>query len=248
VREATPVTASLAYSEALLSRFPDAVGVYVEVEGFTQGVSPPVLIAEMRDVEADVRASLAETPIAELAPIAAWRRVFTGFGAKPTKYRNAAEALLRRVSKGDELPAINLAVDLGNLVSLRHQIPLGLFDLDAFAAPAIVDFVGGEERFDDLGSSETDRPDPGEVAFIDASGTLMTRRWCWRQARTFAATEASSRLLVVIEGHHEGAAADVEAAIFSFTELLGRYAPAEVGPRVALHTSPVPGNGASGHR
>jgi len=244
VREATPVTTSLAYSEALVERFPDATGVYVEVENFAQTASSGALIDEMRAAEADARALLETVPIAEVPSIAAWRRVFTGFGAKPTKYRNAAEALLRRIGKGDELPAINLAVDLGNLVSLRHRIPLGLFDLDAFAAPAIVDFVGGEERFEDLGSSETDRPDPGEVAFIDASGTLMTRRWCWRQARPFAASDSSSRLLVVIEGHHEAAAADVEAAITSFCELLDRHGSGDVGPRITLHTSPVPGNGA----
>ncbi|MGH3087636.1 MAG: hypothetical protein ACRDSJ_10005 [Rubrobacteraceae bacterium] len=45
---------------------------------------------------------LQATAIADLPQISAWRRVFTGFCAKPTQHRNAAEALLRRLAKHGE--------------------------------------------------------------------------------------------------------------------------------------------------
>lgn len=233
------MTSSLAYSSAVLERHPDVIGEAIEIEVATNEVSPPDLIAEMRVAEVDVRRLLEAATLADLPSIAAWRRVFSSFGAKPTKYRNAAEALLRRVSKGDELPAINLLVDVGNLVSIRHQLPVAVFDRDRFPAPAVVTFATGDEGFEDLGSSTTEHPDPGEVVFLDADGQVMTRRWCWRQNRGCAASPETRKALVVIEGHHEDAIADVEAATSTFFDLLDRYCPATVGDRIMLHQTGV---------
>jgi DNA/RNA-binding domain of Phe-tRNA-synthetase-like protein len=61
---------------------------------------------------------------------AAWRRVFSEFGSKPSRYPSSAEALLARVLKGGELPRINALVNTYNAVSLRHVIPVGGEDLD----------------------------------------------------------------------------------------------------------------------
>ncbi len=33
--------------------------------------------------------------------------------------------MARRVAKGQELPSINALVDIGNVLSLRHLVPLG---------------------------------------------------------------------------------------------------------------------------
>src|SRR6185312_11697260 len=62
--------------------------------------------------------------------VAAWRRVFSEFGAKPSRYPSSAEALLARVLKGGELPRVNALVDTYNAISLRHVIPVGGEDLD----------------------------------------------------------------------------------------------------------------------
>ena len=43
--------------------------------------------------------------------IAAWRRVFSEFGSKPSRYPCSAESLLARVLKGGQLPRINALVD-----------------------------------------------------------------------------------------------------------------------------------------
>ncbi|MFP7834654.1 hypothetical protein [Marisediminicola sp. LYQ134] len=49
-------------------------------------------------------ARLAERPESEIPEIAAWRRTFRQMGLKPTQYRCASEALLRRFKKDGELP------------------------------------------------------------------------------------------------------------------------------------------------
>src|SRR3989338_9118996 len=63
--------------------------------------------------------------LAEHPNLAAWRRVFKSFGADPTKTRSSAEALIRRLQKGDELPRINAIVDCYNAISAKHACPVG---------------------------------------------------------------------------------------------------------------------------
>ena len=60
--------------------------------------------------------------------VAETRALFHRLGVDPTKTRPSSEALLRRVVQGKGLPRVNLAVDVCNLCSLEHQLPLGLYD------------------------------------------------------------------------------------------------------------------------
>jgi DNA/RNA-binding domain of Phe-tRNA-synthetase-like protein len=71
--------------------------------------------------------------------IAAVRTMYKRVGIDPTKTRPSSEALLRRVRKGDELPAINSLVDIINWCSLETQLPFGLYDLDRIQALSCCD-------------------------------------------------------------------------------------------------------------
>lgn len=67
--------------------------------------------------------SLAQEPaVAEL------RRLFRAAGTDPTRYRPSSEALLRRLLKGGELPAINAFVDLNNCLSAELPAPCCVMD------------------------------------------------------------------------------------------------------------------------
>ncbi len=57
-------------------------------------------------------------------------RGFSPLGIKPSEFRSSIEAMARRVLRGNELPAINALVDIGNLISLRYIIPAGGHALD----------------------------------------------------------------------------------------------------------------------
>jgi DNA/RNA-binding domain of Phe-tRNA-synthetase-like protein len=58
------------------------------------------------------------------------RVLYRRFGQDPTRHRPSSEALLRRVRRGGHLPRLNSLVDVANVVSLRLQVPVGLYDLD----------------------------------------------------------------------------------------------------------------------
>jgi DNA/RNA-binding domain of Phe-tRNA-synthetase-like protein len=67
-------------------------------------------------------ARLANTLEGELPEIQAWRRVFSRMGLKPTQYRCASEALLRRFRKERSLPLIHPLIDLCNAVSIALSL------------------------------------------------------------------------------------------------------------------------------
>ena len=221
--------AGFAYAPEILARFPTIVGGVIHASGLTNDPSPSALRESFRAEQAAVLERLGGTPLSEVPSLAAWRRAFRGFGVDPTAYRSAAEALLRRLTKQGSIPSINTLVDLGNLVSIRHAVPVAVFDQRAVAGVTTVRFATGSERFTDLGSSEPESPEPGEVVFVDEAGLVCARRWCWRQSEETAARPGTTEVLVTIEGHHEQALVDVAAAIADVADLLAAYArPAEL--------------------
>jgi len=212
------------YDKAIIERFPTVVGGVIQAVEVRNGPAPAGLEAAFRDEQAAVRVRLADTPLSDLPTLAAWRSAFRAFGVDPTQYRSAAEALLRRLVKQGELPSISTLVDLANLVSIRHALPVAVFDARAISSDVVVRFARGDEPWADLGASESDHPEPGEVVFVDAVDAVCARRWCWRQSRASATREDTSEVLVTVEGHHGRAPDDVAAALGDLEALLAEHA------------------------
>ena len=214
-----------AYDDAVAERYPTIRAGVIHATGLTNGPSSPELLDEYRAEQLAASERLDQTAIADLPSIAAWRRVFARFGAKPTQYRNAAEALLRRLAKHGDIPTINTLVDIGNLVSIRYAMPVAVFDQDNVVAPTTVRFATGAELFTDLGSTTGVHPDPGEIIFVDGNDVVSARRWCWRQSAQSATGTTTVDALIVVEGHHDTARKDVESALTDLTSLLASHQP-----------------------
>lgn len=217
-----------AYDPDLLERFPSIHGGVIHATAVRNGATGTDLLDAYLAEQRAVIDAIGDTPLSEIPSLAAWRRAFSAFGVKPTQYRNAAEALLRRLTKAGDIPSINALVDLGNLVAIRHRMPVAVFDQRDVVGGTTVRVADGTEHFDDLGGSETSSPEPGEVVFVDANGLVSARRWCWRQGRQSAAGPDTVEVLITVEGHHEGAAADVDAALGDLVALLGVHQPAAI--------------------
>ncbi|MCP3989548.1 MAG: hypothetical protein GY724_10770 [Actinomycetia bacterium] len=213
------------YEASLLDRFPGVVGGVIYASGLGNGPTPAGLGDRYVDEQRRVAERLANQPIAEIPSITAWRRTFTAFGVKPTQHRVAAEALLRRLHKQGDIPTINTLVDLGNLVSIRHGLPVAVFDQGAVTGPTTVRFADGDERFTDLGADDPVCPEPGEVIFVDEAGLVSARRWCWRQSAQSATKPTTTEALITVEGLHDSALDDVGAAVNDLLALLDEYQP-----------------------
>lgn len=212
-----------AYDIVVAERYPEVHAGVVHADGLHGGESSPELLDEYQVEQKAAAGRLDSIPIAELSSIASWRRVFSDFGAKPTQYRNAAEALLRRLSKHGDIPTINALVDIGNLISIRYAMPVAVFDMGRVTGPITVTFAAGDESFTDLGSTGAVQPETGEVIFADADGGVCARRWCWRQSAGSVTGTGTTEALFVIEGHHDTARQDVESALEDLTALLAAH-------------------------
>jgi DNA/RNA-binding domain of Phe-tRNA-synthetase-like protein len=220
----TRLVARFRYDPDIIERFPALVGGVIHATGVHNDPTPPRLAAAFHDETLAVRVRIGETPLSELPTLAAWRKVFRGFGVDPTQYRSAAEGLLRRLTKQGELPSIGTLVDLANLVSIRYALPVAVVDQRGISGGTIVRFARGDERWADLGSSQTEHPEPGEVIFVDEAGVVSARRWCWRQSAGSAARADTTEILVTVEGHHGTADRDVTLALADLEALLVAHA------------------------
>jgi DNA/RNA-binding domain of Phe-tRNA-synthetase-like protein len=222
------------YDAEIREQFPGLRVAAIHARGLANGPSASGLVEAYAAEQRAALERLRTSPIAELPSIVAWRRAFSQFGAKPTQHRNAAEALLRRLDKQGEIPSISTLVDIGNLVSIRHAVPVACFDLSQIAVGLTVRFASGDEPFADLGSSETVHPEAGEIVFADDGGVVHARRWCWRQSAQSATGPPTTEALFVIEGHHEEARRDVDQAAADLGRLLQAYEP---GARIAASSA-----------
>jgi DNA/RNA-binding domain of Phe-tRNA-synthetase-like protein len=191
---------------------------------------PGVLLADGVTGEASVASQVASfTAIAEarlsdgsegaLPEIQAWRRAFAKMGLRPTQYRCAAEALLRRVRKEGSLPQIHPLIDLCNAVSLAFAIPVAVFDVSHIAGYAEVRYATGEETYVTF-SGEIENPDPHEVIYADDAGRAHARRWTNRQSGQSAVRESTSTALIVAEAMHGSALHDVQSLTAAIADQL----------------------------
>jgi len=140
-------------------------------------------------------------------------------GLKPTKYRSAAEALLRRFKRENDLPRFHPVVDICNAISIAFALPVAIFDLDKIEEFLEVCFAKGTEKY--LAFSEKiELPSPGEIIFRDASNQVHARRWTFRQSRLSVVNPDTSRILIISEGLHNTASFDIPEVINSLARTL----------------------------
>jgi len=201
------------YHPDIMQKFPNTIGGMLYVREIQNKPAPATLQAAFAAEQEAVKARIGETPLSELETLAAWRRSFREFGVDPTQYRNAAESLLRRLTKKGDIPSINTLVDIGNLVSIRYGLPIAVIDTRHIQGYLTVRFADGSEDFTGIDEAETSRPALGEVIFADEQNAVFARRWCWKQGALGASTEATTNALFTIEAQHEKSRDMVEKAL-----------------------------------
>ncbi|HEX4965972.1 MAG TPA: phenylalanine--tRNA ligase beta subunit-related protein [Thermoanaerobaculia bacterium] len=82
--------------------------------------------------------------------VAAMRSLFRAAGCDPTRYRPSSEALLRRVLKGEDLPAIHPLVDLNNCLSVELAVPCCVVAEGSFTPPVVLRAGRAGESYESL--------------------------------------------------------------------------------------------------
>jgi DNA/RNA-binding domain of Phe-tRNA-synthetase-like protein len=197
------------HSSEIWHDFPELVPGVVFATGITSDVAAGDRVAKFTALASS---RLEREPESELPEIRAWRRTFAKMGLKPTQYRCASEALLRRFRKEGILPELHPLVDLCNAVSLAFAIPVAVFDVAKVSRGLEVRYAAGDEEYLTF-SGETEQPSPHEVIFADQARQVHARRWTNRQSGLSAVQHATATVLIVTEAMHDTASSDVPELI-----------------------------------
>jgi DNA/RNA-binding domain of Phe-tRNA-synthetase-like protein len=163
------------------------------------------------------RERLGQGQESQMPEVSAWRKAYSQMGLKPTKYRSAAEALLRRFKRENDLPRLHPLVDFCNAVSIAFALPVAVFDLAGIEEYLEVRYARGTEQYLAF-SGEIEAPAPGEVIFCDAANQVHARRWTFRQGRRSTIGPETTQVLIISEGLHDKAATDVREVIHTLAE------------------------------
>jgi DNA/RNA-binding domain of Phe-tRNA-synthetase-like protein len=206
------------HSSGIWNDFPELVpGVLA-----ASGIRPDVDVGPQLDLFIGVAEGRLESgPESELPEIQAWRRAFSRMELKPTQYRCAAEALLRRFRKERALPRIHPLVDLCNAVSMAFAVPVAALDVAKIAGDLEVRYADGSEVYESF-AGETEHPQPHEVVFADGASRAHARRWTNRQSGLSAVRDGTTGVLIVAEALHATAQADIERLVATLADGLER--------------------------
>ena len=129
--------------------------------------------------------------------IRTWRDAFYKFKTKKGA-RCPIEALLKRVSKGNDIGTIIPLVDIYNGISLKYGVPIGGENIDAFDGDIRLTVAEGGEEFVTYGSDKSEPPYPGEVVYKDNAGAIC-RCFNWRESVRTMLTEDTTNAFMIIE-------------------------------------------------
>ena len=231
------------YSHYIQHRFPDRRTGILELDGIRSDARTVTTVSDLtkralKRLETETEGAFRE--------IQAWRRAYSAMGLRPTQYRCASEALLRRLRKDGKLPKLHPLIDLCNAASAAYAFPVAVFDLDKVAGDLMVRQARGDEIYLSF-SGDSETPDPNEIIFADEEGSAHARRWANRQSLASAVASETTRALIVTEALHEDCRADVRKLTEELAEMIAdSFA---IAPRTELLLSPesdyvsIPANG-----
>lgn len=154
------------------------------------------------------------------------RTLYKALGIDPTKTRPSNEALLRRALKGETLYRINTLVDALNLVSLREQLPFGLYDLGCVVPPVVLRKGVPSEAYEGIRKGLVNVE--GRPVLVDAEGPFGNPTS--DSLRTCITLEAR-RALVVAYAPAGYATARLSGVLDATVETLTRFCGGQVGER-----------------
>lgn len=170
----------------------------LRVSGVSNAGEHPEVARLLREAEDTLRRKYTDETFKDAPHIVQFFEAHRAFGNNPKRYYPSHFALAKRVLKGGNLPSINPLVDLYNVLSLRYLLPVGGEDTDRCSGDIVLDRATGTEPFIELGGTQNEPPEPGEVVYKDAQGVLC-RKMNWREADRTKLTQDTTNAVLVIE-------------------------------------------------
>ncbi len=205
-------------SEEIEKVCPGFVGAAVEADVVNSEYNTE-LWAEINDLGEKYKAEYTTETVKTISGIEATRRVYRACGKDPSRYRPAAEALIRRMLQGKELYQIDTLVDLINLASIAFGYSIGGFDADKFVGDTLTLGIGHEgEPYEGIGRGMLNIA--GLPVYRDAEGGVGTPTSDNERTKI----ELSTRHVLVLVNGYDGNEAQVKANAEYIIRLFEKYA------------------------
>lgn len=205
-------------SEEIEKVCPGFVGAAVEADVVNSEYNAE-LWAEINDLGEKYKAEYTTETVKTISGIEATRRVYRACGKDPSRYRPAAEALIRRMLQGKELYQIDTLVDLINLASIAFGYSIGGFDADKFVGDTLTLGIGREgEPYEGIGRGMLNIA--GLPVYRDAEGGVGTPTSDNERTKI----ELSTRHVLVLVNGYDGNEAQVKANAEYIIRLFEKYA------------------------
>lgn len=154
--------------------------------------------------------------IAGMQHIQSTRNAYKALGKSPSEYRNASEAMLRRIIKGNGLYHINNIVEVNNLMSVTTGYSIGSYDTDSLSELIELRRAPDGEKYQGIGK---------ETINIEHLPTL------YDEQGAFGNPTSDSRRAMVQSGNHKimsviysfDGESDLQKVMDRYCELLRKY-------------------------
>lgn len=210
-------------SSEITSVCPSFVGACLEAKVVNSAFSQE-LWNEINELSEELRSRLSIDSLKDISAIAATRRVYKACGKDPSRYRPAAEALVRRMLQGKQLYQRDTLVDLINLASMRYGYSIGGFDADMFCGDTLTLGIGRkDEPYEGIGRGMINIE--GLPVYRDAMGGVGTPTSDNERTKMHIDT---THLLVLINGYDGSHQGVVQTAEY-IQQLLRKYCQSDGG-------------------
>jgi len=177
------IAVNIQVDQTLFEKVPDLKFGILHYNRISTADAPGMLKGRIGYFYQEMQIDLEDKNVTDIPGVAEWRSVWKVFGKDPGRYRPSAEALIRRVKKGQMPGVINLGVDLNNFFSIREGIPYGLYDLSAICGNIMIRKGSAEDEYEGLNGRlnnlenfllTSDEQGPFGSPFVDSKRTAVT--------------------------------------------------------------------------
>ncbi len=109
--------------------------------------SPHSLKEDFEGIQKIITGKFSVDTIKNAEGVAFSRQAFKEVGCDPARYRPAQEALMRRTVLGKPITFINAAVDINNFLSLKYQLPMGIYNTEAIEGDCCITIGRNDEEY-----------------------------------------------------------------------------------------------------
>ena len=163
-----------------------------------------------------------------------FRDLYWTFGMDPTKLRVSSEALLRRILVGQNLWRVNNVVDVANLASAIHKLPIGLTDVSKLVGNIVVRSARNGEVFHKIGG-ETIVCRGREVVVAD-SEKIVCFGYATHDSDLTKVTERTNEVLLLIYGSPQISSDGISRALNTTSDMVEQWLHCRIAGRQVFHS------------